>query len=426
VRRPADLELTGALRARARAAGLQHLDVRAVDTVIGSALDPEPLVVTGRRLLAARPEAVVRGLGAAALLGGARRLVLAVPDDLGRDGPAVRRAVAGTGVELVELPAAYPTDAAALACDLGGARPREGGPAPGVAVHDAAALVHLDGASRGVAATHAFVTIAGAVARPQVRAVPVGTSVAALGAAAGGAATPAWVALRGGALRGVLAERDDVVTAADDAVVVLPHDHPLVAARRLPLGDQVRRALAACEACGTCTAHCPPALLGHRIAPHEIVRAVSYLRDDLTPALEAATRCFGCGVCEIVCPTGLSPRALYAGVRAELARRRVAPGEGAPPAAAHPDRPGRRLAFARVVTRLGLGAYVPQPPWAPGALAVPRVTIPVGAAALAVARGDRVAVGDPLARAADGTVVPASITGVVEAVADGQVVIRAG
>ncbi|HEX7976026.1 MAG TPA: hypothetical protein VF498_16575, partial [Anaerolineales bacterium] len=50
------------------------LDDRPVETVVGTALDPEPLVVTGRALVAARAEAVVRGLAAAALLGGARRL----------------------------------------------------------------------------------------------------------------------------------------------------------------------------------------------------------------------------------------------------------------------------------------------------------------------------------------------------------------
>jgi Na+-translocating ferredoxin:NAD+ oxidoreductase RnfC subunit len=355
--------LADTLRARARAAGLA-LDDRPVETVIGTALDPEPLVTTGRALVAARAEAVVRGLAAAALLGGARRLVLAVPDDLGRDGAALRRAVAGTAVEVVAAPARYPADAAALAGDLAGRLAPAGGLAPGVAVHDAATLVHLEAASRGVPVTHAFVSLAGAVLRPQVRAARLGTPLAALVAAAGGATTPAWVALRGGALRGEVADPDDALGAGDDAVLVLAADHPLARERRRPLAEHVRRALAACEACGTCTAHCPRALLGHRLAPHEIVRAVSYLRDDLTPALTAAYWCAGCGACEVVCPTGLSPRALYAGMRATLARRGVGPDPPAPPAAADPARAARRLTFARLVTRLGLEGYA-APVWNP-------------------------------------------------------------
>jgi Na+-translocating ferredoxin:NAD+ oxidoreductase RnfC subunit len=368
VTRSDDEELRAALRGRAHAAGLAP-DERPVDTVIGSALDPEPLVVTGRRLVGARPAAVLRGLGAAALLGGARRLVLCVPDDLACEAAAaLRRACAGTAVELTPMPARYPADAAALAHGVTGRAAAEDGPAPGVAVHDATALVHLDAASRGAAVTHAFVTVAGAVARPQVRAVRVGTTIDALVAAAGGATVPAWIALRGGALRGAPVEADEVLGPRDAAIIVLPHDHPVIRARRRPLGEEIRRALAACEGCAACTAHCPRALLGHRLAPHEVVRAVTYAHGDLGPALHAATLCTGCGACEVVCPTGLSPRALYAGVRAELARRAVPARLPETPAAAAPERDDRRLPWSRLVTWLALGDYVAAPPWEPAPL----------------------------------------------------------
>jgi len=366
VGRPADIEVRAALRRRALAAGLDpgvaNLEA---DTLIASALDPEPLVVTSRRLLAARPAAVRRGFGAAALLTGAGRLVLAVPMAPEPDCAAARRDFAGTPVEVAVMPDRYPTDAADLAFDLTGRLPDASGRTPGVAVVDLQTLLHLDEASRGEPITHRAVTVTGAVRRPRVLETAVGTSVGDLVAAAGGAEPAAWLAFLGGPLTGRPAAVDDVLTPADDALCVLALDHPLARARQRPLVDEVRRARGACEACGACTAHCPRALLGHGLAPHEAVRAVAYLQEERTAGVAAATLCAGCGVCEIVCPIGLSPRRLFAGIAAALAARGVPPEPGSPPRAAHPERAMRRLTRVGVLRRLALEPYAAPPPWEP-------------------------------------------------------------
>jgi Na+-translocating ferredoxin:NAD+ oxidoreductase RnfC subunit len=162
-----------------------------------------------------------------------------------------------------------------LALDAAGVRVAPGADplASGVLVVDAAAVIAL-GAGRPV--TERTVTLAGAVARPGVGRVPVGTSIEALIAAAGGATCgPAWVALGDGPLAGRPLDRDEVVTKATRAIFVGGAGSDLVRRARLSLSDAVRRSLSACEGCAMCADACPPRLLGGRLRPDELMRALA-------------------------------------------------------------------------------------------------------------------------------------------------------
>jgi Na+-translocating ferredoxin:NAD+ oxidoreductase RnfC subunit len=317
-----------------------------------------------------------------------------------------------------------------LALDVAGARVPPGGDplSAGVLVVDAAAAIALGAAAPVVERT---VTIAGGVARPGVGRVPVGVSIDELVAAAGGATCgPAWVALGDGPLAGRPLDRDDVVTKATRAIFVAAAGSDLVRRARLPLGDAVRRSLAACERCAMCADVCPPRLLGGRLRPDDLVRALStpwVAREEMAAALE----CGSCGLCDVACPSGLSPRALVEATARALADRGVRPPA---PGRPHEARASRRLSLALVARRLGLGDAPPELPWEHWSLAPARVELPLkqslGAAARPTVRpGDRVARGAPVASPPDGAVgaaVHASIAGTVVEIARGAVIIAAG
>jgi hypothetical protein len=290
-----------------------------------AACDP-PLGATARALAVARADDVVYGLGALALERGARQLTLRVRHD--DAAAALARAIAKleARVELVHLPDAWPPSS----------------PSSGVAV-DAAALVGATDRVRGRPA-RAYVTVAGAVEAPEVCAAPPDATVEELVARAR-PCDPDWVAVAGGAPAGRLVGRTSAVGDAS-LVLVLPAGHPVVRRLRTPLSDWLWRAASACEGCRACSDACAG------LAPHEVVWTLSTLRDDGV-GLAQALACTACGLCDAVCPSSLSPRALVADVRD---RMRAMAGAGAAVGAG-----ARGLDVGLLTLRLGLGDYARAP-----------------------------------------------------------------
>jgi Na+-translocating ferredoxin:NAD+ oxidoreductase RnfC subunit len=403
--RPLDQRLVWAAREKVRA-------------VIVAAVDGEPLVATQRRLAALETVALGRGLAAIVKAVGARRGVVAVE----RRARELAAPLASAGLEVVQIPdVARCGDAADLAYDVLGR-------ADGALVVDASAAIEL---ARGKAVTDRAVTVAGHVLRPGVRNVPLGARIADVVAAAGGSTCGvAWVPLGDGPLSGRVLDRDDVVTKATRAIVVLPARADAVRRIAAPLADHVRRSLSACEPCAMCSDVCPPRLLGGRLRPHELVRALGRADAGLDE-VTAAVDCTSCGLCDVACPSGLSPRRLVeATARAVLDRLTPEPrSRGAP----HELRGDRRLSLPLVALRLGLGDRELDPPWDSSLLRSDEVALPfkqsLGVAARpTVAPGDRVERGALVADVPEGALgvpVHASIAGTVTEVAYGAVVIRA-
>lgn len=389
--------------------------------VVIDATDGDPAVASARRGAAAYATELRAGVDAVRAAVGAERAVVAF----------ARGGARPPGVEAVSVDdVARCGEPADLALDAAGARVAPGADplTAGVLVIDAAAAIAL---GAGTPVVERTMTVAGAVARPGVGRVPVGTTVDDLVAAAGGATCgPAWVALGDGPLAGRPLDRDDVITKATRAIFVGAAGSDLVRRARLRLGDAVRRSLSACERCAMCADVCPPRLLGGRLRPDELMRALStpvVAREELAAALE----CTSCGLCDVACPSGLSPRALIAATSRALADRGVAPpAHGGP---VHEARATRRLSLSLVARRLGLGDAPPELPWEHWAVVPARVVLPLKQSLGVAARprvqvGDRVTRGSLLADVPDGVVgtqVHASITGRVAEIADGAVTVVA-
>jgi Na+-translocating ferredoxin:NAD+ oxidoreductase RnfC subunit len=95
-----------------------------------------------------------------------------------------------------------------------------------------------------------------------------------------------------------------------------------------------------------CTDGCPEA----GVAPHELLTTLVHARDEVAGPL-GALACTACGLCDVLCPTGLAPKALITEVSARL--RAVAPDARAPRRGARA--PG--LDVALLTQRLGLAEY---------------------------------------------------------------------
>jgi len=305
-------------------------------TVIAAAVDAEPLVRTRGWLVDHEGPRLAAALSVLGAKLEAERTLVAVA---GRERAARMRAL---GVEVRDVGDGFPLDDAdELAAELGAGA--------GSVVVRASELVGGPGRP---------LTVAGAVARPLVARVKPDATVAALVELAGGATAAvgdAWVALAGGPMRGHLIDADRALPWDAEALTILPHEHAIVRARRVPLGDQVRRALSACEGCGLCTAACPPAQRGVAMSPAAAIRAVVGAAEPSTlerQAVETAAACTRCNLCDLVCPSGISPSAILGGLRAAVADQPLPAAAARPGAAA-----GRRLSRDLLTLRLGLSEY---------------------------------------------------------------------
>jgi Na+-translocating ferredoxin:NAD+ oxidoreductase RnfC subunit len=178
--------------------------------------------------------------------------------------------------------------------------------------------------------------------------------------AAGGALDARYAVIKGGPMMGrqfAMSEAAALtVGKADGGIVVLPEDHPLIAAAQRPMAHILNQARSVCIQCSYCTEMCPRYLLGHKIRPNRVMRsmATSTCEGDLTDAL----LCSECGVCELfACPMQLSPRRVNIYVKGLLREKGIQKGDGA----LHPEQSGmrdwRRVPQSRIIARLGLTSY---------------------------------------------------------------------
>jgi len=311
-------------------------------TLVADCAGDRPLASTRAALARSRPEDVLVGLGlmAASEERGAWRYTLvarARAAEAAVLGEVAARREARVTVE--EVAAVWPTARAA-----------------GERLVSAVDLVRLADRARG-RAPRAYLTVAGAVARPSVVAAALDETVEALVAAAGGALGDDWVAIAGGPPGGRLVERAARAGDCDELVVIVPTGHEAARRLRTPLHDWLLRAASACEGCRMCTDACPEGdavVDGEPLAPHRLALDVAQGREP-AGALAAAA-CTGCGVCDAACPSSLAPSRIVGAVA-----ERVRAAGGTPPAVAPSVPLPRGLDLALLTLRLGLGDFAAAP-----------------------------------------------------------------
>jgi Na+-translocating ferredoxin:NAD+ oxidoreductase RnfC subunit len=394
-----------------------------VDTVIANGVECDPLLQCDQRLMESRAVEIVRGVTLAMAATGATRGILALKEGYRVSTTALRRAIGSRqDLSLLLMESRYPAgDEFVLVYQATGRLvPETGLPLHvGCLVQNVQTLFNITRADRGAAVTHRLLTVAGAVARPVTLWAPVGTPIRDVLGWAGGVQPPRWsertagdyAAVVGGPMMGRVAQDlDQPVTKTTSGLLVLPRDNVVVRYMTRSRASWVRRGMSTCDQCRDCTDLCPRYLLGHNMRPHEVMRAVNYGLERPADKVTAAVLCCECRLCEAyACPLELSPMAYYVSIKQDLRAQgwanEVHKRADFQP---HPVREYRLVPTHRLIARLGLTEWEEQVcPLDETDYRPARVIVPlrqhVGVPAVAVVKvGERVAVGDLIARVPEG------------------------
>ncbi len=297
----------------------------------------------------------------------------------------------------------------------------------GCVVSNVETLYNVESASRGLPVTRKFITVTGAVRKPQSFWTPVGVTYRELIDHVGGATTPDFGLFVSGMMMGTLSfDLDDVVTKTLGGLIVLPHDHYLITRKSKPLEVMHKIGKSACDQCSYCTEFCPRYLLGYDVQPHKVMRSLGFTLTGASNWNQWGELCCACGLCTLyACPEDLFPK--EACDQAKHDRR----AEGLQfkqerPVVVHPMKEYRRVPLSMLRKRLHVEEYECDAPFNSAALTPASVRIKLKQhagkpAATAVSKGQIVAAGETVGRMTPGDLgadVHSSIAGVVKDVTE--------
>lgn len=406
------------------------------DSVLINAAECEPLLHKDKEVLRAYADGVLEGLAAAMQLVGAKRAIVGIKGKYD-DVIELLRPKLGPGMEIIPLRDAYPAgDEFVLVYDcLGRVVPPGGIPlAVGAVVMNVETALNVSAADRAPV-TEKFLTVGGAVANPVTLRVPLGVTLEACVAAAGGATIADDNYMVGGVMMGYLeTNHQALVDKTTGGILVLPDDHVVIRRRRQTWPDVARIGRSACDQCSFCTELCPRWLLGHPIEPHRAMRSLGFNQVGEANVI-GTSFCCECNLCSLYsCPEDLDPKNVCTQNKRRLAAEKKR--WESPPF--NPRRPdlhmaNRKAPMHRLFNKLGLTQFNNVGPLDDRVLEASKVGIKLkqhlGAPCEPVVKvGDRVHKGQPVGRPpvtngkpALGAPVHASIDGAVARIADGVV-----
>lgn len=341
-------------------------------------------------------------------------------------------------MEILELPNVYPAgDEQFLVYEATGRVTPEGGIPPMVnaLVLNVGTLVHLADAINKKPVTERVVTLGGAVERPRIVSLPIGTSFSEIILKVRPTVDDYVILVNGPMMGRVTEDLSEVTTKTMGGFFLLPKKHSYVSRMRRPLSTEIKLSKSVCEVCRYCTDFCPRYLQGHKLEPHKIMRVINYDRDLDNDTITSAWLCCECGVCDLwACPMFLSPRVIFREFKKRLKEAGIKNPHNRTELEIDPYRNFRGIPTDRLVTRLGLNEYDIRPPSDPEPWSVDIVKILLdthtGAVALPVVSvGDTVHRGDLIADIPKGKLgakYHASIDGVVMKVTERSIIIEKG
>lgn len=328
------------------------------EIVIVNGAECEPLLKTDQQLAAHFPDQLIQGLRYAMEATGAKEGIIALK---AKYKPALERLkpLLQENMRLAILPDVYPAGDEVMTIWLTTGRRVPPGGLPvhiGVVVHNVQSVLQINQAMQDIPVTDRFLTIAGEVEQPSTIKVPIGTSIHELLKWAGVRLTEDRVVLDGGPVMGKLVKGDKPITKTTGGLIVLPKKHPLIQGKERKLESQLRIAKTVCEQCQMCSELCPRHVLGHRLLPHLLVRAVNYNQIGDPQVLIGALLCSECGVCEVyACPVGISPRQINVALKQQLRAKGVK--YSGPLQRVDPMAEYRLVPTSRLLQRLNLMPY---------------------------------------------------------------------
>lgn len=406
-----------------------------VDTILLNCAECEPLLKVHRQVLEEFTVEILSALSELVEASGAKQGIIAIKSHYHSTLEALRAEIEDfPKLSIHTLASVYPAgDEIILIKEVTGrtVMPGELPLSVGVTVCNVESVQNVYRALKGKSVTKKFVTLAGEVKRSATLCVPLGTKISELIASVGGVTVSDPAYINGGPMMGKLVSPMDVVTKTTNAIIVLPRTHTIVMNKTRNAAINLRRAMAVCCQCRSCTELCSRHVLGYPVEPHMVMRVLANGGKGDLYRIEGAMFCSGCGLCETYsCPQDLSPRALIAELKA------AARGSGYTPKKVTAleeikDPEMKKISVERLTTRLGLKKYdVPAPielDFETESVKIP-LSQHLGAPAVpCVKEGDEVKRGDVIGLAKENALsvnVHASISGTVTSVSEKYVKIK--
>lgn len=339
-----------------------HIKVSSpANTIIVNGAECEPLLRVDQQLMAKMADKVVSGLKSVMEVAGANEGIIALKEKYGDAIKSLQEVIKDKSIRIHILEDIYPAgDEQVLVHQVTGKLVPQGGiPIQvGCIVTNVETLVNISEAIDGKPVTDTYLTVTGAIAQPITLRLPVGTTIAEVFRIAGLKNFENMAVIEGGPMMGKLIDDlNQPITKTTKGLIILPKEHPLVQKRTLSFDTIVRRSKAACIQCQFCTDLCPRYLLGHRLEPHKIMRALKHLSGQ-ERFLKMALACSECGLCEqYSCIMGLSPRRVNSIIKQELLNKGVKADSASENQTVHLLQENRQIPSKRLISRLGLTDY---------------------------------------------------------------------
>ncbi len=406
-----------------------------VDTILLNCAECEPLLKVHRQVLEHFTTEILTALETLVAASGAKKGIIAIKSHYISTLEALKAEIGDyPHLSIHTLASVYPAgDEVILIKEVTGrtVMPGELPLSVGVTVCNVESVQNVWRAINGKPVTKKFVTVAGEVKTPMTVCVPLGTKIAELIPAAGGLTCENVTYISGGPMMGRIISPMDVVTKTTNAILVLPSTHQVVINKALNPAINLRRAMATCCQCRSCTELCSRHILGYPVEPHMVMRVLSNGGKGNLAAIEGSLFCSGCGLCETYsCPQGLSPKLMITQMK------NAARASGyKPPKITElvdvKDADLKKISVERLTARLGLKQYDKPAPICEDFI-TDSVKIPLsqhlGAPAIPCVKvGDKVVRGDLIGRAVENTLsvnIHASIDGKITSVSEKYIKIK--
>ena len=410
-----------------------------VKTIVVNAAECEPLMYVDHHIFRKHFAKVIETLNLMLDVMGAEKAIFGIKGkNMKLLDPEIVKGLDGSRITIHELPDVYPAgDEVCLVYETTGMIIPEGAIplSVGVMVINTETLYNISKIlNYGENVTDKYVTIAGDIKKDVTLKIPIGMKIKELFAALGYTDMTGKAVINGGPMMGRLVDfENDVVTKTTKGLLVFPETHSVIQRRKRPLKTMLKQASAACCYCTMCTDVCPRYLLGYSIQVHKILRAASHCEVSDTEAFLQSSLCCGCGVCTVMgCQQMLDPQNISMASKAALSRKGYRRTNNISPAAPRPEREGRLIPSEVLIDRLGIRKYVKEEAartyidFFPETVYIP-MSQHIGKPASPIVKvGDKVEKNQMIAKTekdALGTCIHASISGIVKAVSDKEIVI---
>lgn len=410
------------------------------DIVIANAAECEPILCVDKYLISQVTDLILDGIKLVMEAACAREGIIGIKAKHTKLIDLLEKKLAGdSSIKIKELGDFYPAgDEHVLVYEATKRLVPEGGIPiqSGVVVNNVATLYNISQAVRkNMPVTHRLVNVIGEVVNPLAAKFPIGLTVRDAIEFAGGVKVEPYRVIMGGPVTGqVIDNLDEPVRKTTGGIIVLPENHPLIIHKTKSIENFERITRSVCDQCFACTDTCPRYLLGHRLKPHMIVRAVSYGNNEQTDkTLASSFLCCECGLCGLyACPMGLSPYRVNMALKKKLSARGVKNPYFNQYPEPHSLRNYRLVPSKRLVSRLQIGKYLVEIPFIEDEIKPKQVQIPlcqhIGAPSQPVVKeGDWVREGELIAEIPQGKLgaaVHSSISGRVKEITNKLIIVE--